>query len=64
MKVNKDLADAVMMVSCIILVLAGTSDFESNSMKTILMSILGVLAVGMGVARIYGSKENNQHETN
>ncbi|MDY3069688.1 MAG: hypothetical protein SOR57_08590 [Parabacteroides sp.] len=64
MKVNKDLADAVMMISCIILVLAGTSDFESSSMKTILMSVLGILAVGMGAARIYGSKHNKQHEIN
>ncbi len=64
MRVNKDLADAVMMVSCIILVLAGTSDFENGSMKTILMSVLGILAVGMGVARVYGSKQNNQHEIN
>ena len=64
MKVNKDLADAVMMVSCIILVLAGTSDFESSSMKTILMSVLGILAEGMGAARVYGSRQNNQHEAN
>lgn len=61
MKVSKDLADAVMMISCIILVLAGTTDFDSASTKAVLMGILAVLAVGMGAVRVLSAKRSNQH---
>ena len=45
MKINKDLADAVMMVACIVLVLVGTTTFESASTKAIIMTVLAVLAI-------------------
>lgn len=37
MKINKDLVDAVMMVSFIILVLIGTTDFENAITKDVTM---------------------------
>lgn len=37
MKISKDLMDALMMLSFIILVLVATSDFENTAMKNILM---------------------------
>ena len=46
MKINKDLVDATMMLSFIILVLIGTSDF-SNMLKEITMGSLAVLSVAM-----------------
>mgnify|MGYP000074546307 CR=1 FL=1 len=42
MKISKDLADAVMMVACIVLVLIGTTTFESASTKAILMTVMAV----------------------
>lgn len=63
MKINKDLAEAVMMVSFISLVLVGTTTFESAMTKNIIMAVLAVLTVGMGIARFFGHKkevpENN-----
>ena len=47
MKINKDLVDAVMMVSFIILVLIGTTDFENEIVKDVTMGALGLLTVGM-----------------
>ncbi|WP_255419920.1 hypothetical protein [Parabacteroides sp. AM58-2XD] len=41
MKINKDLVDAVMMVSFIILVLIGTTDFENAITKDVTMGALG-----------------------
>lgn len=52
MKLNKDLIDAVMMVSFIILVLIGTTDFESAMTKNVIMGALGLLTSGMVVLRI------------
>ncbi len=57
MKINKDLADAVMMVACIVLVLVGTTTFESASTKAIIMTVLAILAIFMGAARFLGSKK-------
>ncbi|WP_251967154.1 hypothetical protein NEE14_005835 [Parabacteroides sp. AD58] len=57
MKINKDLADAVMMVACIVLVLVGTTTFESASTKAIIMTVLAVLAILMGAARFLGGKK-------
>jgi len=37
MKINKDLVDAVMMVSFILLVLIGTSEFSDTTLKIILI---------------------------
>jgi hypothetical protein len=52
MRINKDLVDAVMMLSFIILVLVGTTDFDSESQKNILMGILGTVTVLMVILRI------------
>ena len=57
MKISKDLADAVMMVACIVLVLIGTTTFESASTKAILMTVMAVLAVFMGAVRFWGGKK-------
>ncbi len=57
MKISKDLADAVMMISCIILVLIGTTTFDNSSTKMILMIVLGILAVSMGVVRFLGERK-------
>lgn len=51
MKINKDLVDAVMMVSFIILVLIGTTDFEKEIVKDVTMGALGLLTVGMVILR-------------
>ncbi len=58
MKINKDLADAVMMVSFIILVLVGTTDFESGTTKTILMAVLGVTSVAAIAFRAMAMKQS------
>ena len=51
MKINKDLVDAIMMVSFIILVLIGTTDFENIIAKDVTMGALGLLTVGMVILR-------------
>lgn len=51
MKINKDLVDAVMMLSFIILVLVGTTDFSNDGMKEIIMGVLGTITVIMVVLR-------------
>ena len=51
MKINKDLVDAVMMVSFIILVLIGTTDFENAIVKDVTMGVLGLITVVMVVLR-------------
>lgn len=61
MKVNKDLADATMMVSFIVLVLVGTTTYDSEMTKNIIMGALAVLCVVMGVLRYLGSK-NETHK--
>ena len=57
MKINKDLADAVMMVACIVLVLVGTTTFESASTEAIIMTVLAFLAIFMGAARFLSGKK-------
>ena len=47
MKINKDLVDATMMLSFIILVLIGTSDFSNMLLKEITMGGLALLSVAM-----------------
>lgn len=51
MKINKDLVDAVMMLSFIILVLIGTTDFENVVTKDVTMGVLGLITVVMVVLR-------------
>lgn len=57
MKINKDLVDAIMMVSFIILVLIGTTDFESAATKNVTMGALGVLSVVMVILRILHARQ-------
>lgn len=51
MKINKDLVDAIMMVSFIILVLIVTTDFENVSTKNVAMGVLGLVTASMVVLR-------------
>lgn len=60
MKINKDLADAVLMVSFIILVLIGTTDFESASTKNVLMGGLGLVSAAMVVLRTIQMKQTGK----
>lgn len=60
MRINKDLAEACMMLSFIILVLVGTTEFESETQKQILMGILGAVTVLMGVLRVIGARQSNK----
>lgn len=62
MKINKDLVDAVMMLSAISMVLVGTSDFSDQGLKTILMVGLGVLTVAMVGLRVMASKALKKEE--
>ena len=62
MRINKDLAEAVLMLSCISLVLVGTTEFDSSSNKTIIMIVLAILAVYMAVARFMGGKKQPVNE--
>ena len=41
MRINKDLADAIMMVSFIVLVLVGTTTFDNEVTKNVTMGSLG-----------------------
>ena len=47
MRINKDLADAIMMVSFIVLVLVGTTTFDNEVTKNVTMGSLGVITVAM-----------------
>ncbi len=60
MKINKDLADAVMMVSFIVLVLVGTTTFENETKKYIIMGILALITVGMAAARFLGARHKEE----
>ncbi len=64
MRINKDLVDAAMMLSFIILVLVGTTDFDSVSVKNITMGILGVVTVLMVALRVIGGKQSNESHEN
>lgn len=57
MRINKDLVDAVMMLSFIILVLVGTTEFDSDQGKNILMGILAGITVLMLVFRVLESRQ-------
>nr|WP_321521541.1 hypothetical protein [uncultured Macellibacteroides sp.] len=64
MKINKDLVDAVLMLSVISLVLIGTTKFDDESSKTIVMAAVGFLAVIALVLRVLVSRNssgNSEH---
>lgn len=62
MKINKDLVDAVMMLSFICLVLVGTTELDNQTTKHIIMGILGFMTLLMVVFRILGSKKHEEKE--
>ena len=63
MKINKDLVDATMMLSFIILVLIGTTDFSDMLLKEITMGGLALLSVAMVTLRIiYMRQVGNSHK--
>lgn len=51
MKINKDLVDATMMLSFIILVLIGTTDFSNMLFKEITIGCLALLSIAMVALR-------------
>ena len=59
MRINKDLADAIMMVSFIVLVLVGTTTFDNEVTKNVTMGSLGVI---MLVLRVIGSRQKEEEE--
>lgn len=62
MKISKDLMDALMMLSFIILVLVATSDFENTAMKNILMIGSGVIVAISVTGRVLAAKKNTEEE--
>lgn len=61
MMVSKDFVEAVMMLSFIILVLVGTTEFDSDSTKNIVMGCLGVVALVAIATRVYQTRHPEQH---
>lgn len=64
MKINKDLVDATMMLSFIILVLVGTTDISNVSTKEMIMGALGFVTVLMFVLRIVHARQVAKHPDN
>lgn len=62
MKINKDLVDAVMMVSFIVLVLVGTTTFDNEVIKEVTMGSLGVITVAMLVLHAIGARQKDEEE--
>lgn len=59
MKINKDLIDAVMMLSFIGLVLIGTTDFSQETVKHASLGGLGLIAVLMVVLRLMAMRRED-----
>lgn len=57
MKINKDLVDAIMMVSFIILVLIGTTEFKNTLVKEVTMGAFGLVSLVMVVLRTIQIKQ-------
>lgn len=57
MKISTDLIDALLMLSVIILVLIGTTPFDTPTNKTILMSAFSVIAVVAAIMRVIKIKK-------
>ncbi|MGM9797171.1 MAG: hypothetical protein ACI3ZY_06295 [Parabacteroides sp.] len=51
MRVNKDLMESLMMVSFIILVLVGTTHFDQEATKYLIMGGLGIIIALTGILR-------------
>ena len=59
MKINKDLVDATMMLSFIILLLIGTTDFSNLLLKEITMGGLGLLSAAMIALRVIQMRQES-----
>lgn len=57
MKINKDLVDAIMMLSFIGLVLIGTSEFSRETVKLIALGSLGVIAAACIFVRVIALRQ-------
>ena len=51
MKVNKDLMESLLMVAFIVMVLVGTTNFDSTQTKYLIMGGLGIIIALTGVLR-------------
>ena len=51
MRVHKDLTDPLLMVAFIVMVLVGTTNFDSAQTKYLIMGGLGIIIVLTGVLR-------------
>lgn len=51
MRVNKDLMESLLMVAFIVMVLVGTTNFDSAQTKYLIMGGLGIIIVLTGVLR-------------
>jgi hypothetical protein len=68
MKINKDLVDATLMLSFIILVLVGTTESSNTIIKDAIMGVLGVICIIMvvlrGIQLRQAAHENTEEEYN
>lgn len=64
MKINKDLVDAIMMLSFIILVLVGTTDFENAVTKDMTMGALGLVTIVMVTLRVIQMRKEAKEPKN
>ncbi len=62
MKINKDLVDATLMLSFIILVLVGTTDIADMVIKRSVMAVLAVICVAMVVLRVIYARQTQADE--
>ena len=51
MRVNKDLMESLLMVAFIVMVLVGTTNFDSAQIKYLIMGGLGIIIALTGVLR-------------
>ena len=51
MRVNKDLMESLLMVAFIVMVLVGTTNFDSSQTKYLIMGGLGIIIALTGVLR-------------
>lgn len=57
MKINKDLVDAIMMLSFIGLVLIGTSEFSHEALKHTALGGFGLIAIASIVLRVIALRQ-------
>lgn len=62
MRINKDLAEALLMLSAIVLILLGVSDFENESTKTVIMVTLGSFTAILFVLRVLAARQKQDQE--